>query len=185
MVNSKQKGSQFERLRCKDLSLWVSGGERDDVFWRSALSGGRATLALRKSNVGEHSQAGDISYVEGTGKILLSKFVIECKHYRDLEVGNVLFGQTTGHFIKFWQELRTLATTVQRNPLLICKQNQRPIIAVTNQKGMDVFKGWELPLPEKIGYHIAYIASQGFHILDYQTLLEETSPSWRYPEEEQ
>ena len=36
------KGSEFEREMCKCLSLWWTDSKRDDVFWRSAQSGGRA-----------------------------------------------------------------------------------------------------------------------------------------------
>ena len=44
----KQKGGEYERTVCKKLSLWVSNGTRDDIFWRSAMSGGRATLQRKK-----------------------------------------------------------------------------------------------------------------------------------------
>src|SRR5215216_6431446 len=41
------KGPQWEREVCRALSLWVTNGERVDVFWRSAMSGGRATVHNR------------------------------------------------------------------------------------------------------------------------------------------
>jgi hypothetical protein len=44
----KQKGSQFERDVCRELSLWVSHGKQEDVYWRSAMSGGRSTVAALK-----------------------------------------------------------------------------------------------------------------------------------------
>ena len=46
----KAKGSSFERLICKELSLWITGGEHQDVFWRSAMSGGRSTVAMKKGD---------------------------------------------------------------------------------------------------------------------------------------
>jgi hypothetical protein len=43
-----QKGSQFERDMCRLFSRWVSGGEREDLFWRTSQSGGRATACSRR-----------------------------------------------------------------------------------------------------------------------------------------
>ena len=51
----KEKGSSFERLVCKRMSMWLSKGERDDLFWRSAMSGGRATVQLRDDIVDRKS----------------------------------------------------------------------------------------------------------------------------------
>ena len=62
---SKQKGAEFERKICKQLSRWIDSN-REDLFWRSAMSGGRATL---KSNKGEVSgQAGDITSIDKIGQ---------------------------------------------------------------------------------------------------------------------
>jgi hypothetical protein len=37
------KGPSYERILCRELSLWLSGGRHDDWLWRSSQSGGRAT----------------------------------------------------------------------------------------------------------------------------------------------
>ena len=42
-MGKSQKGGAWEREFSKYLSLWITEGERDDVFWRSSQSGGRAT----------------------------------------------------------------------------------------------------------------------------------------------
>lgn len=42
------KGGSYEREVCKTLSLWWTAGARDDVFWRSYGSGGRATARKKK-----------------------------------------------------------------------------------------------------------------------------------------
>jgi len=42
------KGSQFERDMCREFSLWLSHGQRDDLLWRTSQSGGRATTRRQK-----------------------------------------------------------------------------------------------------------------------------------------
>lgn len=72
------KGSPFEREICRKLSTWWSEGTRDDIFWRSAASGGRATVRskLGKSTFGQY---GDITAVDPIGQPLTRAICIECK----------------------------------------------------------------------------------------------------------
>lgn len=42
------KGPSYEREVAKQLSLWWTKGDRDDLCWRTANSGGRATVRGRK-----------------------------------------------------------------------------------------------------------------------------------------
>lgn len=72
------KGSVFEREICKALGRWWSGGERDDIFWRTAGSGGRATCRFRKGK-STAGQYGDVSAVDSIGEPLLQVFSIELK----------------------------------------------------------------------------------------------------------
>lgn len=72
------KGSNYEREICKRLSLWWTGGRRDDVFWRSAQSGGRATVRSRKGQQTVNSH-GDAAAVDPDGAPLTDLFVIEIK----------------------------------------------------------------------------------------------------------
>jgi len=84
------KGSAFERAICKRLSLWWTGGERDDVFWRSATSGARATTRSRqgKSTFGQY---GDIQATDPIGQPLLDMCTIELKcGYGKASVADVL-----------------------------------------------------------------------------------------------
>jgi hypothetical protein len=73
-----QKGSNFERQTCKELSRWWTNGKRDDVFWRSQTSGGRATQRL-KSGKTTYGSYGDIAAVDPIGAPLLEMFTIELK----------------------------------------------------------------------------------------------------------
>lgn len=73
-----QKGSAFEREICRTLSLWWTHGKRDDVFWRTAGSGGRGTVRARKGLKTE-GMYGDIYAVGKTGRAFLKMFTVEIK----------------------------------------------------------------------------------------------------------
>lgn len=72
------KGSQFERDICRQLSLWWTKGERDDVFWRTPISGGRATMRA-KTGKDTFGANGDIQAVDPIGRPLLKTVAIELK----------------------------------------------------------------------------------------------------------
>lgn len=76
--SGKAKGGAFERLICKKLSLWWTHNKRDDVFYRTASSGGRATQRSKKGKH-THGQYGDIQAVDPIGQPLMDLCVIECK----------------------------------------------------------------------------------------------------------
>lgn len=78
MGTKAKKGGHFEREISKALSLWWSAGERDDLYWRTQASGGRATIR-RKAGKGTSGQYGDIQAVEEYGAELCKVFAIECK----------------------------------------------------------------------------------------------------------
>jgi hypothetical protein len=66
-MGKSKKGSAFERDTCKKLSLWFSHGERDDIFWRTAGSGARATCRAKQGLMTADS-AGDICAIHPSGK---------------------------------------------------------------------------------------------------------------------
>ncbi len=74
----KRKGSKFEREICKQLSLWWTDGEREDVFWRTASSGGRAVQRSKKGK-GTAGGSGDICAIDPIGKPLTDVFTMELK----------------------------------------------------------------------------------------------------------
>lgn len=118
---SKQKGAQFEREVCKALSLWVTNGRRGDVFWRAAMSGGRATM------FSDVRQCGDICAVAPEGAAFCDMFFAENKHYKDLQITSwLLTGK--GHLAQFWEETWDQAGIHHRRPLLIFRQNAFPIM---------------------------------------------------------
>jgi hypothetical protein len=134
----KSKGSTFERKLCTILSNWVSGGKDADLFWRSAISGGRATVAQRK---GRNIKAtGDICAVSPKGHELTDHFFIECKHYKSLQVDRFIIG--TGRLAQFWTHAGEQAKSHNLEPMLIARQNMFPILLIVPHGA--------LPAPEPI-----------------------------------
>lgn len=131
---SKQKGASFEREVCKTLSLWVSDGTAEDLFWRSAMSGGRSTVAAKKGKR-LAAQAGDISAVSARGAAITDVFLIECKAYKDMKIANSLF-KGTGNLIDFWMKLNKECRKYKRLPMLVFKQNNFPILVALNGAGV-------------------------------------------------
>ena len=72
------KGSKFERKICKQLSTWWTENERDDIFWRTSQSGGRATQR-KKTGQGTANQYGDVQATDPIGQPLISLCAIEIK----------------------------------------------------------------------------------------------------------
>ncbi len=75
---SKRKGGKFERDMGKALSLWWTDNVTDDVFYRTASSGGRATVRAKGKKV-TYGQYGDLQAVNPVGKPLMDLCVVECK----------------------------------------------------------------------------------------------------------
>lgn len=132
----KAKGSEFERSICKKLSLWISNNQQEDIFWRSAISGGRSTVAA-KSGKRLAAQSGDISCIHPCGHAFAEAFFMECKFYSDLNYQGLLTGK--GNLIKFWLEATTQAAVYSKLPFMIAKQNQLPVTACLTRAGFERF----------------------------------------------
>ncbi len=134
MVNSKAKGSQFEREVCVMLSQWVSGGGQDDVFWRSALSGGRSTVAFKKGK-SLSNQVGDISCIHPVGQKFIDAFAVECKHVASLDLQGLLTGK--GKLLTFWNEITKQAERYGKNPIMFARQNRLPTSVCLTHSGLN------------------------------------------------
>lgn len=123
-----KKGPAFEREICKSLSLWISGGERDDIFWRTAMSGGRATIGLRAGKKRD-AQAGDISAIHSLGERLLNHVVVDTKWYGDIQFLGAVFNDR-GRVYSWWHELLVHADSFGKKPMLIVRQNGYPVFVM-------------------------------------------------------
>lgn len=124
----KSKGSAFERKVCVQLSMWVTKGKSKDCFWRSSMSGGRATIHVAKGGI--NRQAGDICAVAPEGHKLTDIWFFECKHVRDLKVDR-FFVDESGPMWLYWKQCMKQANDHAKRPMLIAKQNNMEPLVVT------------------------------------------------------
>lgn len=124
----KQKGSEYERRICKQLSLWLSKEKREDLFWRSAMSGGRATVA-RKRGKKLKAQAGDISSVEAISSKFINQFYIECKDIGKLYI-NLAVLKRKGFLIDLIIDTRDKAQDHGKEYILIAKELRSPTVLI-------------------------------------------------------
>lgn len=130
-MNPKVKGASYERSVCKKLSLWVTDGRIEDGLWRSAMSGGRATVALKRG--AKIQQVGDICAVRPELHEFTAKFFIECKHVRSLDIESFLL-KGKGALAKFWRTASYEAERHGRIPMIIARQNNTPDIVVVPER---------------------------------------------------
>lgn len=138
-----QKGAQFERDICRRLSMWWSGGEADDLFWRSAGSGGLATRR-KKNGQTQKSQHGDIVATDARGADLTDRYTIECKRgygrcsFLDIIDSKTTATQTITQFIA--QAKRECSEGGRQRWLLIIQRDRRkPVIVWERGEGMATF----------------------------------------------
>ena len=152
----KQKGAAFERKVCEQLSRFIVPGTNETLFWRSAMSGGRATVRHKQGKKGDDNQAGDITCVHEAGRWLTEYFVIECKFYSDLDIEAFILSNK-GKLAKFWNEVRLLAKRHKKTPMLIAKQNRTKTLLLLTTSGVnsfDVFRVMPLPLAVVYNAHM-------------------------------
>lgn len=125
----KAKGGGFEREMCRMLSGNVSGGKRDDIFWRTD-SGARQTQMSKGKTKGVLSHvSGDLVAVHPQGNYFVRAWYVEMKFYKDLQILKFLFYQS-GFIEKVWEDTKKKASKLKKKPLLLLKQNRLGSFAV-------------------------------------------------------
>ena len=84
-----QKGSQYERDICKQLSFWLTQDlekPRDDILWRCSQSGGRATTRAKQGKKTAYSY-GDITFIDPIGKPFIDACLLELKRGYTKDIG--------------------------------------------------------------------------------------------------
>lgn len=126
------KGAEFERQICTQLSRWVSAGRSDSCFWRSAMSGGRATVR-HKVGKSVDGHGGDITATNSApASAFLSVFAVECKHVKTLNLHAALL-EGKGELAAYWMQAATDATRAGKQPFLIAKQNRCQTLALLRE----------------------------------------------------
>lgn len=164
----KKKGGQFEREVCKDLSLAVSRNQRRDLFWRSAMSGGRATV-MTAQGLDNKAQVGDVSAIAPEGAFLTDQFVFECKHVKDLGLHNwMLYG--TGPIQRYLTETMPKASDSKRKTVLVARQNGIAPIVVTDaawiwqREGAQASTSDRIALPGSVTFHNHALKNLHLHL---------------------
>ena len=124
------KGSEFEREICKKLSKWVSDGERDDIYWRTAGSGARATCRARKGKATANSD-GDVGCLDNRYGWFTDRVLIELKRgYNHWRISDFLLPgrQPKDSAWAVWVSLEKEAHRLRKVPLLVLKQDRRPVL---------------------------------------------------------
>lgn len=136
MPTKKQKGGQFERDLCVLFSKWWTGGEREDVFWRTSGSGNRATSKRRRGASIVRYQYGDMTFIDDIGRPLVDRFNFEFKFYRHYELLSV-FEPTLAQrsWLNFWAECLHEAELTSREPFMVTKQNRHiPVVWIMHRE---------------------------------------------------
>jgi hypothetical protein len=143
-MSGKQKGNQFERDMCKQLSLWWTNNKHDDVFWRAQNSGARATV---RSRVGKatRGQYGDVCATDGRGIALTKVCVISLKRgYQGATIGDFLEHTNPlvePQYAKWLREVeRDRKAAGVPGWLLIVRRNNREALIFCNEELLNAFE---------------------------------------------
>ena len=129
-MSKSAKGSSFEREICKQLSLWWTDNERDDVFWRTSGSGARATTR-RKNNIRTKYEYGDVAFTDPIGQPLMDAFLIELKrgYSNDISILDLLDksdGLKDTLLLQWWKKAEEERGFAERkHSLIIFRRNRR------------------------------------------------------------
>jgi hypothetical protein len=177
----QEKGSEYERATGRKLSLWVSHGERADLFRRNVLSGGNFTNAVKRDSV-EHGIPGDLGANHPLAYTFLTRFAVECKHYASLGFEAFLFDvKMDASFLgRVWTKARKEAAhttrTTKRNmfPMVVARQNRRPSILLVDQMMGELL---DQAVPSRIQRPVRWHLPQRTSMYLFEEVLSKTNAS--------
>lgn len=121
-----KKGAQFERDFSRQLSMWWSSGKSDELFWRTPMSGGKATV----NQSGTH--AGDVRAVLPEGEGFTELFTLELKcGYPEADLQRVLDGTGSKHLLfDFIKQVRRDQNLTNSNHwmLVVKRDRKKPLV---------------------------------------------------------
>lgn len=123
-----RKGASFERFMCKTFSRWLTAGKRVDIFWRTAMSGGRATVMARRGV--DIRQGGDMCSQDPDGHVLTDYLYFEFKHLKKIPVESLLMRRGLLH--KVWAKAQRESLRAGKNLVLVMRQNGSPITVLAD-----------------------------------------------------
>jgi hypothetical protein len=171
----QKKGRSFEKQIAKELSLWWTDGERDDVFYCTAGSGSRFT-ARKKQGKDTANSCGDIGLTDPIGQSLLDFFSIEIKrgYSNELDILSIVDSENKNHKLLDWVEKAEKEITEANRPefLIILKRDFKNI-AVAFRPNLIKLKLFENFSTEK--KITVYNKGKELTIIDYEIFFENLS----------
>lgn len=145
-MSKSGKGTAFERGFCRRLSLWWTQDlpePRDDVFWRTSNSGGRATTRDKQGKT-TRNQHGDVGANDPIGQPLIDLICWELKRgYNAHTLQDLLDRPAKGAKPKYleWIEKaeRTRKASGARYWALVVRRDRREPLFVCSYSLFDVF----------------------------------------------
>lgn len=125
------KGAEFERWLSKKLSLWWTNNQKDDIFWRSQQSGGRATQRKKQGKT-TANQEGDLTAMDPQGQPFIDLISVEAKcGYSDFTIEGEInkSGQKTV-FRSFLEQCEREVQGTNRYWWLVVKQDRKKIMLI-------------------------------------------------------
>ena len=137
-----KKGAAYERMIAVMFSLWISEGTREDLLWRTAMSGGRATVKRQRGRKAD-AQAGDLGSIDPMADWFTSTFLLELKRYHSFDWHRDVADPTSATSQKATKRpLEIFLHTVQEAkvagrvaPMVILRGDRCPDLIMTTGKG--------------------------------------------------
>lgn len=126
---AKAKGSLFERQVGVMLSLWLTSNEREDLFSRNVLSGGRFTTADKKGTI--LGIPGDLMPAHPLAFDFISLFLVECKHRKeDVDIEELFFRGPKSFLGKVFNDCIKLGSRIGVHTMVVARKNYRPTVVI-------------------------------------------------------
>lgn len=152
----KFKGSEFERSVGRTLSMWISDGQRKNLFSRNVLSGGGYTVTQAKGRETPNIP-GDLMAASPLAFNFLSIFSIECKHHADIDLDVFLRDRRGTSFL-----MKTILHTSKQAAehgltwLVIAKENRHEPIVLMDYQVVGIEAIASATFPDAFHYHVLH-----------------------------
>jgi hypothetical protein len=141
MKTPSNKGSAFEREICATLSIWWTQDldkPRDDIFYRTASSGGRATTRA-KGGVKTANSYGDVTFIDPVGQPLIDSCLIELKRGYTKDISLLDFidrAKGTPILLHWWYKASEERVLAGREYVLLIFRRDRHLPCIILSQGM-------------------------------------------------
>ncbi|MHB8880421.1 MAG: putative PDDEXK endonuclease [Thermodesulfovibrionales bacterium] len=146
-TNNKTRANRWEREASRLLSLWVSGGKRKDLFWRTNSSGAKGTVTKEKNH------CGDIVASDPAGVEFADRFHIEAKWRKEFDYADL-------GVIRKWIKVEGgKAKEFEKSLLMLIKGKGGEIYVLTNINRRGELRVCDIPVSD-----LEYFVFQGYAV---------------------